>query len=44
MLADEKCLQEDYLWTAEDEAAENAEYKALERKIRREKRQELIQK
>ena len=38
VLDDEKCLQDDYEWKAEDEAAENAEYKAQEKKIRTEKK------
>ena len=44
VLEDEKCLQDDYEWTAQDESAENAEYKAQEKKIRTEKRQEMIRK
>ena len=37
VLEDEKCWQDDYEWTAQDESAENAEYKAQEKKIRTEK-------
>ena len=44
VLEDEKCLQDDYQWTAEDEAEEREEYRALERKTRREKRQEMLNK
>ena len=44
VLEDEKGLQDDYQLTAEDEAAENKEYKAQEQKIRREKREEMVRK
>ena len=37
-------MQDEYQLTAEDEAAENKEYKAQEQKIRREKREEMVRK
>ena len=44
VLENEKGLQDDTQWTAEDEAEEREQYKALERRKRTEKRQEMLRK
>ena len=44
VLENEKGLQDDTQWTAEDEAEEREEYKSLERRKRTEKRQEMLRK